>query len=191
MKLWHRYKKCGCIDPYDWVARWIVMPRTDQIILAPLCNLTDRCYPTTVQELSENPDLWNEYCSQCEKQCRSVDFVMTLSAADAPAEVYAYQTKLWVENSSLPLSTNWTSNWPIEISKNYVALDVVFQSKMVETFSQDASMSPVDVLSNVGGHTGLWIGISFLSIMEFIEMLYRLSRHEIRLLYRRFFGSIN
>jgi hypothetical protein len=39
-------------------------------------------------------------------------------------------------------------------------------------------MTSVDVLSNVGGQTGLWIGVSFLSIMELAEMLYRLIRYQ-------------
>ncbi|CAF4945099.1 unnamed protein product, partial [Rotaria sp. Silwood1] len=39
-------------------------------------------------------------------------------------------------------------------------------------------------LSNVGGQTGLWIGISFLSVMEFIEMLYRILRYEFHIIRR-------
>jgi hypothetical protein len=49
-------------------------------------------------------------------------------------------------------------------------------------------MTAVDVLSNVGGQTGLWIGVSFLSIMELAEMLYRLVRyqyHAIRRIHHR------
>ena len=45
-------------------------------------------------------------------------------------------------------------------------------------FSQQATTSPVDVISDVGGQTGLWIGISFLSLFEVVEMLYRLIRYE-------------
>ncbi|CAF3987504.1 unnamed protein product, partial [Rotaria sp. Silwood1] len=64
-----------------------------------------------------------------------------------------------------------------EIQNNYVAVDVVCETNRVEAYTQDASISSVDLLSNVGGHTGLWIGISFLSIMELVEMLYRLIRY--------------
>ena len=39
--------------------------------------------------------------------------------------------------------------------------------------------------SNVVGQTGLWIGISFVSVMEVVEMLYRLLRHECHVLKRR------
>lgn len=80
---------------------------------------------------------------------------------------------------------NWSTNWLAEVNKNYVALDVTCQSNTIENFTQEASMGPVELLSNVGGHTGLWIGISFLSLMEFIEMLYRVSRVGIRHLLRK------
>ena len=49
---------------------------------------------------------------------------------------------------------------------------------MIENLTQQPSMTAVDVISNVGGQTGLWIGISFLSIMEIVEMLFRLGRHQ-------------
>ena len=39
----------------------------------------------------------------------------------------------------------------------------------VEKYTETASISGVDVLSNVGGQTGLWIGLSFLSLMEMIK----------------------
>ncbi|CAF4410788.1 unnamed protein product, partial [Adineta steineri] len=39
--------------------------------------------------------------------------------------------------------------------------------------------------SNVGGQTGLWIGISFLSLMELAEMIYRLIRSQCHRLWTR------
>ncbi|CAF4364384.1 unnamed protein product, partial [Rotaria sordida] len=52
-----------------------------------------------------------------------------------------------------------------------------------------ASISGIDVLSNVGGHTGLWIGVSFLSIMEFVEMIYRLTRYHYYVIKERIRGQ--
>ena len=60
------------------------------------------------------------------------------------------------------------------------------ESTRVEVYTQQASMSPVDVISNVGGQTGLWIGISFLSLMEIAEMIYRLIRHRCQRVRRLF-----
>ena len=97
--------------------------------------------------------------------------------------------KAFVESTGVPLPSNWNNTWATEIPNNYIALEVLRQSVLVENYSQDASLSPVDVLSNVGGHTGLWIGISFLSIMELVEMLYRLARLESHIIMRKIKGN--
>jgi hypothetical protein len=63
-----------------------------------------------------------------------------------------------------------------EIRANYISLEVVCETTRTEIYSQQASVSAVDLLSNIGGQTGLWIGMSFLSLLEFVEMVYRLLR---------------
>ncbi|CAF1543387.1 unnamed protein product, partial [Adineta steineri] len=75
--------------------------------------------------------------------------------------------------------------WSSDIQANYVGIDVVCESTRVETYTQQASISIVDVISNVGGQTGLWMGISFLSLMEIVEMLYRLLRYQYHRIRRR------
>ncbi len=86
--------------------------------------------------------------------------------------------KQFVESSSIPLPANWNTTWSSDIPANYVALEVVCENTRVTNYTQDATLTAVDVLSNVGGQTGLWIGISFLSLMEVAEMLYRLIRYQ-------------
>jgi hypothetical protein len=83
-----------------------------------------------------------------------------------------------VENLGIPLAANWSETWLTEMQNNYVAVDVVCITTVVETYTESASINFVDLISNVGGQTGLWIGISFLSLMELVEMLYRLIRFQ-------------
>ena len=64
-------------------------------------------------------------------------------------------------------------------------LNVQCESLFVEYFNQTASITLVDVLSNIGGQTGLWIGVSFLSMMEVVEMTYRLLRTQFHALRRK------
>lgn len=75
------------------------------------------------------------------------------------------------------------------MQNNYIAVNIVCETTRVETYTEAASISPVDLLSNIGGQTGLWIGISFLSLMELIEMLYRLVRYHYHVLRRRVRGE--
>ncbi len=181
----NRYEQCNCIDPYQWTARSIVIPGTDQIVVAPLCNITDSCYGNATSQITNTDSIWNQYCSDCSESCSAVDFTITPSSVSAPSTMQLYQTKDFVENSGIPLSTNWSETWITEIENNYIALDVVCETFRVETYTESASISNGDLLSNVGGLSGLWIGISFLSIMEFVEMLYRLLRYHCYILKTR------
>ena len=90
-------------------------------------------------------------------------------------------SKMFVDALPIRKPSNWSDNWVTEVQRNYIGIDVVSESSLVENYTQDPSLSAVDVLSNVGGQTGLWIGISFLSLMEFIEMVYRLTRYQYHL----------
>ncbi len=166
------------MSPNEWSAQSVVLPGTDKIIEATLCDQSDTCYLTATVKLSNNTLIWNEFCSNCTQECSTVDFIITPSSASAPSAPYAYMTKSFVESSSVPLPTNWTTNWPSEVQNNYVSLEVVCESVQISNYTQQPSLGVVDVIANVGGNTGLWIGMSFLSLMEIIEMLYRLLRHE-------------
>ena len=64
------------------------------------------------------------------------------------------------------------------MQKNFVELTVHCESLVVEHDNQTASIKWVDVVSNIGGQTGLWIGTSFLSLMELVEMACRLIRYQ-------------
>ena len=108
----------------------------------------------------------------------------------SPTTEVARDVKAWIESQGVPLPPNWSTNWETEVENNYVKLEVVCQSPLVENITQQALIGAVEVLSNVGGQTGLWIGISFLSIMEFVEMLYRLAQHQFHVIRRGATGRV-
>ena len=172
------YHQCRCVSPLQWLARFVALPGNSTIIEAPLCEFNDTCPLWAGSRLSENESILTEFCSDCKEACSSVDFVVTPSSVVAPSSLVANITREFVERQGVPLPVNWTTNWRAEVRNNYVGLDVVCQSRLVENYTTEPSMSAIDVISNVGGQTGLWIGISFLSVMELIEMLYRLVRHQ-------------
>ena len=180
-----RYDKCQCVNPYEWSARNIVLSANDTLITAPLCQMDNYCYLTAANQLTNSSDDWDQYCSHCTQACFTADYIITPSASMIASDYSLYLMKTFVETTRVPLPSNWATDWPTHVQNNYIALEVLRQSVLVENYSQDASLSPVDVLSNVGGHTGLWIGISFLSIMELVEMLYRLCRLEFHIIVRK------
>lgn len=174
----HRYHECGCVDPFRWIAKSIILPGTNQTLEAPLCDILDQCFINATTRIMNTNSIWDEFCSHCSQKCSNADFTITPSSVSAPSKTFEMNIKNFVENSGIPLPDNWTTIWRSEIHKNYVAVDVVCETNQVENYTQDASISGADLISNVGGQTGLWIGISFLSLMEVVEMVYRLIRYQ-------------
>jgi hypothetical protein len=93
--------------------------------------------------------------------------------------------KAFVENSTMPLPANWSTTWRHQIYTNYLQVSVICETTVVENYTQIATIQLVDILSNIGGQTSLWIGMSFLSMMELAEMLYRLIRYHLHAIQRK------
>ncbi|UJR19323.1 hypothetical protein I4U23_022452 [Adineta vaga] len=178
------YDQCGCVFPGQWNARSIVLPGTNKVVLAPLCNASDSCFAIAMHNFDSTPSIHDDYCSYCSQQCSITNFIVKSSIMTTPSEWLMTTIKNFVENSSVPLASDWSTQWREHIRTSYLSLELSGESTLIENYTETASMGFVDVISNVGGQTGLWIGISFLSLMEVIEMLYRLIRYHIYLVRR-------
>jgi len=172
------YTKCGCGHPFRWAPRYVVLPGTDKVIDGHFCNVNNPCYVEAAAEVMNVRSVWTTFCPDCTQECAVSDFVIKSSSLLAPPLFFMDRIKQFVESSTIPLPENWNTTWISEIQSSYVALQIGFETIRTEVYSQQATIGPVDVLSNVGGQTGLWIGISFLSLMEIAEMIYRLIRYQ-------------
>ena len=70
--------------------------------------------------------------------------------------------KQWLESNALKndsrkisLPADWSGNASAYIDRNYVGLQVTLGTFLVNSYTQSATLSWTDVLSNVGGQTGL------------------------------------
>ncbi|UJR20226.1 hypothetical protein I4U23_023357 [Adineta vaga] len=174
----HTYVQCGCVNPYIWDMRSLILPGTDTVILAPLCDSTDSCYAEAgFAYINSTAGLTNED-EKCRQECSMTDFIIKKSSLVTPVSWQLYGIKNYVEQLAIPLPLDWSTAWPEYIYTNYLAVTVVRETTVVENNIQSASLNFLDVLSNIGGQTGLWIGISLLSVMELFEMIYRLMRFQ-------------
>ncbi|UJR19889.1 hypothetical protein I4U23_023022 [Adineta vaga] len=171
------FEKCGCVNPNEWNARSVVITGTNNVIYAPLCKTNNICYIEAIDTFTTSSSLTDKYCANCKTQCSLTDYSIQISSSATPMESQMNNIKMFVESSTVPLPSNWSNTWREQISESYLRVDVVCQTTIVETNIQTATLGPVDLLSNIGGQTGLWIGVSFLSLMELIEILYRLIQY--------------
>lgn len=114
-----------------------------------------------------------------------MDYFPKIPSLKAQLPTAVQRIKKQVESLPISLRQNWSANWCEEIRNSYLIVEARLKTGHKETYTQTPSMSGVDVLSNVGSQTGLWIGISSLSLMEIIEVLFRLARHQYHVLLRK------
>ena len=149
------------------------------MILASLCDLESVCFERASVAFFSSEALIEKYCSDCSEECSIISFTLQTSSSKPYLDWQMDQIKAFVENSSVQLPADWSTAWREHIHGNYLRVNILRETNVVEVNTQSASLDFIDVLSNVGGQTGLWIGISFLSIMELIEMIYRLIRYQV------------
>ena len=178
MSIHARYDQCGCVSPFEWAARYVIPRGSTVIIRANLCNVSNACYSEAGDRFQGSASISGDYAASCGLECSRNEFNMKLSSSLAPPQWRLANIKSFVEASSISLPGSWHETWATETQTNYVGIDVICETTRVESYTQQATITAVDVLSNIGGQTGLWIGISFLSLMEVAEMLYRLLRHQ-------------
>jgi hypothetical protein len=175
--IYFSYIKCGCGNPFRWTARSIVLPGSDKTIDIPFCAVENPCYASAGSELMNTQSIWATYCPDCTQECSTVDFTLKSSSLAAPPAYLMNDIVQFVESTNVPLPANWSTSWMSEIQSSYLSLEVSYETTRTEIYTDQPTLGPVDVISNVGGQTGLWIGISFLSLMEIAEMIFRLVRY--------------
>jgi hypothetical protein len=85
-----------------------------------------------------------ESCLNCPEECDSIQYDISHSF-----------TKFSIQN---------------ETFENFVFFTVYYESLQYTVIDQIAQMNEFDLISNIGGNLGLFIGISFLSFAELIEL---------------------
>ncbi|XP_070542005.1 acid-sensing ion channel 2-like [Ptychodera flava] len=56
--------------------------------------------------------------------------------------------------------------------KNVLKLEVYLRDLARQEITQSQSYTEIDLVSDIGGNLGLWIGLSVLTIMEFLELIF-------------------
>ena len=117
----------------------------------------------------------NQKCSKyCPLECDSISYETTNSFAQYPSLMYANVIKNDTLNT---LSKYWNrkliENITAEELHNYlVAFNVYYEALEYTIISEVPNLMIIDLVSNIGGLMGLFVGISFLSFGEVIEMIF-------------------
>lgn len=114
----------------------------------------------------------NELCSNsCPLECDSIVYKIKTSSANFPDFIYAQEfltREIW-NQSKFSLRSHEG------LKKCLLAFNVYYSELSYTLISQLPKMDLTNLVSNIGGLLGLFIGVSFLSLAEIIEITFELT----------------
>ena len=119
------------------------LPDKEPFASLPRCTIRDTCCVLSQQTLSAS-------CSSCTPSCNSTFYDLTTSYSSFPANFVQERFNLVGSNDNL-LMTN-----------------IFFQSLSINEEVTSSSYSVVSLLSDIGGQLGLFLGISVITVFEFL-----------------------
>ena len=132
-------------------------------------NQTQYACAISTAKIFFNSDV-KSLCSQnCPLECNSVAFTLTPSLAQFPNSQYA--TELMKKEVIRSKFSNKSLSFT-DLQNSVSALNVYYDDLSYTLISQQPKLQLVDLISNVGGLLGLFIGVSFLSFAEAIEIIF-------------------
>ncbi|XP_071179225.1 FMRFamide-activated amiloride-sensitive sodium channel-like [Mytilus edulis] len=111
----------------------------------------------------------------CKNPCREHQFLKTISYRNWPTEDYMFTLKDGVCDR-LPAqckdaSALYGQTELYRKSLNYVKIDIYYEDLNFERIVESPEIENAQFASDVGGAVGLWIGLSFLSMFEVVQLL--------------------
>jgi hypothetical protein len=159
-------EKCGCqsiLQPY------VYFKDMRLCILNETKIAEDReCALNSILKYYQTPKLLEE--CDCPFECEISEYSYTSSFSQFPTLKYS---KYLRNNSLIKKRLSHSASYD-EIAKR-VSRVLIFYDKLRETkIIENVKTQPIDLVSNLGGTLGLFLGFSFLSLIEIFEILMKL-----------------
>ncbi|KAM5146528.1 epithelial sodium channel subunit gamma-like [Mantella aurantiaca] len=151
-------ENCGC-------SHWEFASPKD--LGVPKCNLSNTIVRDCVK-LYEFKFAHDELNCHCPLQCKEEIYELTVSGSQWPSsafiENFAKELREW-GGQMKEIADN-----PTLIRDNFVKVVVYFKQLNFELIEEEPSMTEINLISNMGGLVGLWVGFSVCTLAEFFEL---------------------
>ncbi|KAF6035923.1 hypothetical protein EB796_005763 [Bugula neritina] len=152
------YKRCGCLNS----------------LLTPVAGY-NICMAESAGICAASVQfnmVYKEDCS-CQLPCKEAKYRSTVSFSDWPSAVYepswtSYmkdRLSILIDDSGQNISSDHS------IKNEFVDINIYFDSLEHHVFTERAAMTFEDLVGSIGGHLGLWIGMSVISFLEIFELI--------------------
>lgn len=153
-------KNCNCSDP-----------NAPYLYDSDLCLTSQqiKCEFEKYQIFFLDKNVADECSSYCPLECERTFYGYTTSFQNFPTDSYA---NLLLK---LELANNPNSTLSLEdLKKNIASVNIFYDNLEYQTIQEQKQTTIADVVSNVGGLVGLFLGTSFLSFVEILEILFEI-----------------
>ncbi|CAD5111754.1 DgyrCDS1033 [Dimorphilus gyrociliatus] len=151
------------------------------------------CMRSTRSNVSQNLSAWQS--CECLPPCTNSDYSSYYSLADWPIQETSktliddiLKKKNFLKHFPEEKRQKYFSQFledPIKISaykefiqeKNFLRLNVFISDTTVVKITETDDYNFIQLVSDLGGQLGLWIGVSVVTLMEIIELIYAIFRH--------------
>jgi hypothetical protein len=133
------------------------------------CNCTDELVQNCYNDANTAGCMHDLYFQFLNKQIQMPDKCLTL----CPIECDSINYK--IEQNSFQIPNNFSVN-QLDLNK-YVNILINYQNNQYTLISQSPKMQLFDLISSVGGLISLFLGFSFLTLIEFIDVIFKFFFH--------------
>lgn len=110
-----------------------------------------------------------ECVKKCPESCNQVTYDTRLSYGAAISEAFIRGIDLPGINSSV--AGNLNNEKQLEFfRKNLVSLDIFYEELSYDSIEQKETIKYTSLISDIGGTLGLFLGLSFLTVFEFLDL---------------------
>ena len=115
----------------------------------------------------------SECIEGCPLECDSEKYTFMVSSLDYPTKVYA--ELIGKETVIMSRYGNRTPKYE-ELKESILKLNINYQELEYTLIEESQKTTWIDLISNIGGTLGLFTGFSFLSVVEFFEIIFEIWR---------------
>ncbi|RNA37539.1 acid-sensing ion channel 1 isoform X2 [Brachionus plicatilis] len=146
--------KCGC-----------KYPEINQLVYSNICQFENLgCISNSYKNLSQSARCFEE----CPQECESIRYGYSISQSDFPSLFYAEILKAY-NNKSDDFNRNLSSF--SRIKSSVLAVEVYYDDIAMTLIKERPAKTPEQLVSEMGGILGICLGISFLTIAEFFDLI--------------------
>eukprot|EP00117_Sycon_ciliatum_P001065 scpid49206/ scgid6888/ Amiloride-sensitive sodium channel subunit alpha; Alpha-NaCH; Epithelial Na(+) channel subunit alpha; Nonvoltage-gated sodium channel 1 subunit alpha; SCNEA len=147
---------CGCVSENILVGKRLCLPAT--------LNKTEADCRAEIEELYR---IYKLPCLQCFNPCKERIYRTTVSTASWPSFEYQREFKQLLKQKGFQVDHFDV----VRFRDQYARVEVFYEELNFENIVQKPAYEPENLLADMGGQLGLWLGFSVLAILEIIEYL--------------------